>query len=417
VAKKGKYDWSTPPPVDSHTKVKHGIIHDYIKEYLLTLAKPRHATELKLSIFDCFCGGGLYLDLDGLNEHLGSPLQILSAVNNTEIEIQCQDRPYNYNVNAQYVFSDDDESAIRALKSNLTNKGYVNIIGNCKVAKFADIVDELIASAKLQSPRSERALFILDQYGYTDARANEIVKIFNELKNPEVLLFLSTGKISDFLNKSMGFRAGLNNADILLPVDKLLRIRGQSRMLAEYQHECRKEILNSFQAQLGPIFMHPFSIKSSTDNREYWFAHITRHWTAREVMLGIHRRYANQSVLYGPNGLDLAMFGYAEDNDYSPHLIEESTVAVLDKNLPEHLMENLSRFLRNNDLYGITVEELMLRTANGNPGDKDIMARVYQMMMDNDITFHSARGGSRQKGTAIELTDIIKHTGQKRFSL
>ncbi len=110
MASSGKYIWSPHPPVDRHTKVKHGIIHDYIDEYIHTLAKRRVAVKLKLSIFDCFCGGGLYTE--GTAEHLGSPFQILTAVKDAEASVQNQDYRDSYNVDAQYLFSDNDEEGV-----------------------------------------------------------------------------------------------------------------------------------------------------------------------------------------------------------------------------------------------------------------------------------------------------------------
>ncbi|WP_259781938.1 three-Cys-motif partner protein TcmP [Aestuariispira ectoiniformans] len=411
--KKEKYNWGDKPPVDPHTKIKHKIIHDYVKQYVLTLSKPRTADEFKTSIFDCFSGGGIYKDGD--SDHMGSPFQILEAVREAENEIREQDRHKDLLIDVNYFFSDIKPEAIESLKGHFRDRSYDTLLDRCRVATCSEIVDELISSAKKHTPRAGKALFILDQYGYSDATVYDIVKIFTELKKAEVLLFLSVDKIVDFLNPSDAFRKSLDIAGYDLPIDELVSKRNESNLIPVYQYECRKYLLQSYLSKLGQIYIHPFSIKSYTDGREYWFAHITRSWKAREVMLGVHRSYATHSVLYGVEGLDLMMLGYAPRHSYVDDLIKENTVEALDRRLPEHLAESLLKYITDNQLFGLSVEELMLRTANGNPADKRGMEKTFDLLMSTDVVFKSPDGAIRRSGRSVQHTDLLHHTGQRRF--
>ena len=76
-------EWSADgidlPTVDPHTKAKHRILEEYIKNLIVTLYGKGRYGVTTFTFVDAFCGGGMYRDPEAQEEWEGSPLKIIMS--------------------------------------------------------------------------------------------------------------------------------------------------------------------------------------------------------------------------------------------------------------------------------------------------------------------------------------------------
>lgn len=88
----------------------------------------------------------------------------------------------------------------------LEERGYGAALASGKVrlirGEFIEHCGTAIARCQARSPRSGRALFILDQYGYSNVSMHCLRDIFASLKYAEVILTLYIDSLINYLNES-----------------------------------------------------------------------------------------------------------------------------------------------------------------------------------------------------------------------
>lgn len=172
------YDWvvgNPPPPLKRHSEVKHALLRNYLVEYFLTLVSLPQQEKIRLTIVDGFCGGGLYINEDGL-EVPGSPLVILEAIKEATVLVNVrQDRRKPIHIDLELICIDACSYALEFLRRALEQRGYGAdlAVGRIKLV-LGDFASHCSAAIQLAHDRSRvagRALFVLDQYGYKDVPA------------------------------------------------------------------------------------------------------------------------------------------------------------------------------------------------------------------------------------------------------
>jgi three-Cys-motif partner protein len=69
------------PAVKPHTKAKHQILADYVKNWIVTLCGNNMGKRKTVTLIDGFCGGGMYVDPENNNElWKGSPIRIIAGL-------------------------------------------------------------------------------------------------------------------------------------------------------------------------------------------------------------------------------------------------------------------------------------------------------------------------------------------------
>ncbi|WP_454845593.1 three-Cys-motif partner protein TcmP [Ralstonia thomasii] len=198
--------WGSPPPLlKRHSEVKHALLRNYLVDYFLTLVSLPQQDKIQLTIVDGFCGGGLYLNEDG-QEVPGSPLVILEAIREAEILVNVrQERRKPILIDVELICIDASEQSLDYLERLLRERGYgaALAIGKVSIVKgeFADHCGAAIQRCHDRSPRSGRALFVLDQYGYSDVPMHCLRDIFAKLKHAEVILTFYIDALIKYLNE------------------------------------------------------------------------------------------------------------------------------------------------------------------------------------------------------------------------
>lgn len=402
------------PNIEPHSDRKLEVLEKYLDVYFDTVV-PNPATDcLNITLVDGFCGGGAYNDKSTVR--FGSPLILLRAVESAETRLNAQ-RAKPLRINARFIFVDENEDHIAALREQLVAQGYQDKIGNCVELICGKFDEELsgILTKISSSQRAGRSIFVLDQFGYSDVPMHTVNSIFTTLDRPEVLLTFAIDGLLNYLREESAtqdlyrqfgvdqrfIQAWQDNKDS----DQIGRMLSQ-RML-----------MTNIQRSSGAEFFTPFMLWSRTDNRWMMIAHLSRHQAARDKMLGVHwesqnsfRHFGRGSLFnlgYDPRVLDsrdsLFNFSDADRNKLASELLEE---------IPREISE-----LAGGSPLAIAdfLEKIGNRTAATNA---DLFSVISDLSVANEIEVISNSGGLRRLGTKIRLDDRLRLPNQSLlFSL
>ena len=203
------YKWEiggTLPKLLRHSSVKHSLLRDYLVEYFITLVSSPHQDHIKLTIVDGFCGGGRFKDEINDVEVPGSPIVILQAIKAAEVRIiQSQQRKKPLKFDVELIYIDDDLSALNHLKWALEQEGYGERIRSGEITllsgSFESYSEAVVKRAKERSKISGKAIFVLDQYGYSEVPLKTLKAICTELAKAEVILTFNVDSLLNYLNE------------------------------------------------------------------------------------------------------------------------------------------------------------------------------------------------------------------------
>lgn len=399
MGKVKKYNWVIGeefPLVDDHSIVKLEIIERYIEIYLTVLTQSHVMDSLKLTVVDGFAGGGLYS-----GDIKGSPLRIYESIQKTQKLINYERENKNYkqiNFDIDLHLIEKCKNAYTFLEHTMKQYGYSHNLYMYN-GKFEDQLDALIQKIQKKS-RVHRSIFVLDQYGYTDASIGSIKKIFKKLKKVEVILTFSVDSLIDYIsrkNPKILTNMGLSKEDC----ERIFDVKEDNDFArSKIQPILYQTIIN----QTGASFYTPFFIKSDTSNRSYWLFHLSSHSKARDEMMKLHWDKQNTFQHFGKAGLKM-LIGYDSSNKNSlfeaygfDHGAKEKSLDALSEELPAliHAHENISFDLLKNTII------------NETPATVDMIKQSLNVhIQTGEIIVKSADGATRQKSNTIKDTDFI----------
>ncbi|HZR36113.1 MAG TPA: three-Cys-motif partner protein TcmP [Nevskia sp.] len=310
------YGWSVDGPLpvlENHSRAKHEILRGYLAAYVQTLLSNPNRGQFSLTLVDGFCGGGLYQ-----GEKPGSPLSMLEALREAEALVNTgRQKPIRFEVD--YFFIDADPGATGLLTKVLKARGYEPRIGkdiHVWNAPFDSKADQLIEHIKRRMPRSGRAIFLLDQYGYSEVPTEIIRRIMKQMPSAEVILTFNVASLLTYISDKKGqAEAMLSSAgtpDSLKgrSITNIKLNEGDWRLFIQ-ACMCPELVRNC-----GAPFYTLFFIRSEQGHGDYWLVHFSQHARARDVMTRIHWEKSNFFIHYGGAGLDMFEgLGYAASLD------------------------------------------------------------------------------------------------------
>ena len=189
---------SRPPQIEEHSSAKLAVLRNYVSDYIDRLCDGFPRDVFKLDLVDGFSGGGLFLD--GGVEISGTPLIMLEEAEAAHARLnEKRVKPLHFDL--KFHFVDVARDHTRYLSEIVEERG-INVPG-CEVTvcngAFADLVDTIIADIKQRQPVAGRALFLLDQKGFSRVDLELVRKIFSELANAEVILTFAADDLIDRL--------------------------------------------------------------------------------------------------------------------------------------------------------------------------------------------------------------------------
>ena len=290
-----------PPIIEEHSRVKLEVLRKYLRGYFDTLNKNPIRDEFKIDLVDGFAGGGTFRDGDRIIP--GSPLIMIDESRNAQERLN-KNRAKPLHFDCRYYFYDIESAHTDHLKKTIVERGYEFTEDNLVIqnAAFEDVVEKTINNIKKRQPRAGRAIFLLDQTGYKQVSLMHANKIFSELPNAEIILTFAVDTLINLLNNNPNYiksTAPLNISDA--QIIEWLAMKNGDGGKALIQRTLRKHIRN----EVGAKYDTPFFIRPQSSRRALWFLHLSRHPTARNVMLEQHWALENKFEHFGRSDIDI----------------------------------------------------------------------------------------------------------------
>lgn len=310
-----EFTWDTdgpPPQIEAHSKAKLEVLRRYLRSYLDRLNIHPIRDEFRIDLVDGFAGGGIFKDGRGIVS--GTPLIMLEELKAAEERLN-RNRRKPLKINSKCYFVDKDQAHVAHLRRTLRERGYDGMDSNALVVrsgKFEQEVDEILRSIKQRQPRAGRAIFLLDQTGYSQVELHLISRIFDELPAAEVILTFAVDALFNYLEENSSIVKALHPIGLSQrEIDDLIQARGKIGGRALGQRILREQVRRITRA----TYDTPFFIKPKTSRRALLFFHLSRHPTARDVMIQQHWQLHNTFEHPGTGGFNMLGMDALKDLD------------------------------------------------------------------------------------------------------
>lgn len=414
------YDWvwgNPPPPLKRHSEVKHALLRNYLIQYFLTLVSLPQQDKIRLTIVDGFCGGGLYVNQDG-KEVPGSPLVILEAIREAEVRINLrQERRKPIRIDVELICIDDSKMSLLYLEHLLEARGYGEQLrsGNVRLVhgKFADHCAAAVQRSSDRSRNSGRALFVLDQYGYSAVPMHCLREIFATLRHAEVLLTFYIDSLISYLNeqnlagfeKSVGVSSALRAADL-----------DEIKQSPRWRVQLQSSLYESITSQCSAKFFTPFFIRPERGHGDFWLLHLSQHWKARDVMATTHWSHHNHFAHYGEAGFHMFSTGYIGKLD-DEHKLQmgfdfSEVAATVSK---ETMMEQIPAMLFDG-AEGMTFEQFFLKLINTTPATRSMVeTTLLELHQSGEIVVADEFGDRSKARVNLKAGHVLRLPTQRSF--
>ena len=294
----------SPPPIEAHSKAKLDVLRSYLRAYLDKLNVNPYREAFKLDLVDGFSGGGTFLD-DG-NTVSGTPLIMLEETERAKERLN-RGRATPLRFDYKYYFVDKESAHVDHLRKVLDERGY-QVDGETIVVsnnRFEETVGDIIAEIHRRQPRAGRSIFLLDQTGFSQVALELIARIFRELPAAEVILTFAADALVNHLAKE---------PPRIMTATPLELTESQIHKLVEYRDGAggralvQRTLRDHIRAVTGATYDTPFFVRPKQSRRALWFLHLSRHPTARDVMIQRHWEISNTFEHYGTG--DFGMLGW-----------------------------------------------------------------------------------------------------------
>lgn len=408
MAKSKKYHWEIGgalPTIEEHSLVKLNIIEKYLEAYMKHLTIHPFSTTLKFAIIDGFSGGGIY-NFKG-NEIFGSPLRILETIQRVKTEITLQRQNDNRGLvkfDIPVYCIEKDKKIYDFLIQAINQRNFKNNVAVVN-GEFATTYQRIIK--ELRDKKYNKAIFILDQYGYSDANISTIRNILTSFKNAEIILTFACDSLIDYLSEKN--ITALSNLGLdMCNIEYLLDTKQEDD---RNRNALRAALLNGIIQQVGACFYTPFFIKGRETHRAYWLLHFSNHPIARNEMVKLHYEYYNSFIHYGGSGLD--MFGYSTKDieTFNTFLFAEEDKNKSLKCIESQIDEKVAKHSAK------TFGELIKSEINHTPATIEVIQEsLKEYLLYGDIEIINPKTNKLVKNHKnIKLDHIIKRTKQQRF--
>ena len=290
-----------PPVIEEHSKAKLTVLRSYLRAYFDRLGGRFARDVFKLDLIDGFAGGGTFRE--GSKVVSGTPLIMLEESEAAKERLQ-QGRTKPLQFDFKCYFVDIEAQHTDHLRKVLNERGYQVdderiVVRN---SRFEDTVEDIIAEVYRRQPKAGRSLFLLDQCGFSQVEISLIARIFRKLPAAEIILTFAADALTNFLAETPEFVRMVTPLELTEQrISDLIQLRNGDGGRALVQRVLRGHIRDATRA----TYDTPFFIRPRRSRRALWFLHLSRHPTARDVMIQCHWNNYNKFEHYGPGGFDM----------------------------------------------------------------------------------------------------------------
>lgn len=290
-----------PPVIEEHSKAKLTVLRSYLRAYFDRLGGRFARDVFKLDLIDGFAGGGTFREDSKVVS--GTPLIMLEESEAAKERLQ-QGRTKPLQFDFKCYFVDIEAQHTDHLRKVLNERGYQVdderiVVRN---SRFEDTVEDIIAEVYRRQPKAGRSLFLLDQCGFSQVEISLIARIFRKLPAAEIILTFAADALTNFLVETPEFVRMVTPLELTEQrISDLIQLRNGDGGRALVQRVLRGHIRDATRA----TYDTPFFIRPRRSRRALWFLHLSRHPTARDVMIQCHWNNYNKFEHYGPGGFDM----------------------------------------------------------------------------------------------------------------
>ncbi len=420
-----KYCWcigDPPPPLDRHSEVKHKIVEDYVRHYILTLMSQATIPALHLSLIDGFCGGGCYgHENGGLAD--GSPILMMRAVQEARALLNPQARRVPREVNVDYHFIDILPETTRYLRFWLDAKRQEGVIAEADYHRARIVTNNFLAELpsliqQIKAKRmGEHAIFVLDQYNYDELPLPDIAGILQSLQGAEVILTFNVGSLFTYLSDRVANRKPLMRIglDPYIPWAELKTIKATEKR--RWRQILQRHIAHGIRQVTGAPYMTLFFVRPwGATPWDYWLIHLSNRYRAHDVMKSLHWQHSTQFAHELEPGVFMLGYDTNQDQDYTGQpsfdFGETSRVACVD-GVREHFGQTIyasGQPLRIKNIFENVV-------SNSTAAETHLMEATKQLHASKDIIIVSKSGTVRRPSKKYHPDDVIEPSRQMTFLL
>lgn len=400
-----------PPQLESHSAAKLRLIETYLARYFDVVAADPRMDRLQISLVDGFCGGGVF-DSDGQTVH-GTPLIMLQAVKDAETRLNLN-RHKKLTIDARFYFVDKDKRTLSYLERELKNTEFGNRIGESVHLfpnPFEDCYSTIIEDI-LSKSRVGRSIFLLDQCGYSQVSLLACRRILWQLPSSEIIWTIATDWLINFMSSDPSFVRSVTPLELdEVAVRELIETKGKSF----HRYIIQRSFAEHLRSRTDAPYFTPFFLHSADAHRDLWLVHLSKHPTARNVMVSSHWEIQNRSIHQGRGGFDL--LGYDPNWENTSQLdfgfdadAETKTLAALREDIPRH-MAGL-------DSHGpINVAAFLHETVNRTPASLDhLQQTTMELYRAGDLEIWTRTGRKKQPYARLKSDDLMQLARQPIFS-
>lgn len=408
------------PEIQQHSIAKHDVLRAYLAAYIQTLISNPNRAEFRLALIDGFSGGGIYRHAATGETVLGSPFIMLQAADEAEYLVN-KGRQKKVVLDLDYFFVERDRGATVLLEHELIERGLGRRLGSdifLRNAAFEDQADEIIQYVRKKSPRAGRAIFLLDQYGYSQVPTPLINKIIRELPGSEVILTFAVDALLNYVSDHNGVTQGLLEKIGTPDVLRGRSIEDIKKTETDWRLFIQSCLYKDLVERCGARYFTLFFIRSAKGHGDYWLIHFSQKARARDVMTRIHWEKNTSFIHYGGAGIEMfSALGYVpkHDENFTGQMgfcfdvnAKDSSIEALSEQIPPLVYP---------DPDGVTFGELFATTCNFSPASADVYrAALGNLMNLKEVEIFGKDGVQRRSANRIHDTDQIMAPRQGRWN-
>ena len=399
-----------PPNLPEHSKAKLAVLRRYLRAYFDRLGTNPARDEFRLDLVDGFAGGGIFQD--GNTIESGTPLIMLEETKAAQDRLnRNRIKPLHFDCKMHFVDVNPDHTD--HLRKVLADRGYqVHSEEICiHNEPFEDVADDIIADILHRQPRVGRTIFLLDQTGFSQVALALVARIFSKLPTAEVILTFA----SDALLNHLADRPQLVNAVATVEltqsrIQDLIQLRNGDGGRALSQRVLREHIRNA----TGATYDTPFFIRPKQSRRALWFIHLSRHPTARDVMLQCHWDSFNTFEHYGSGSFDMLGWDALNTGTLPLFRFEELDAKQMQDQLLNSMPAELYALAAENPITVDVVRHMLANKTAARFSDLDRTILALAEEREFDILNPDGKARSRTL-TRLGPTDLISVPKMRLF--
>lgn len=392
-----------PPQIELHSDAKLKVLRSYLRAYFDRLNVNPNRDEFRLDLVDGFAGGGIFSK--GNEVIPGTPLIMLEEANAAKIRLN-QNRRKPLRVDCKFYFVDKEQAHTDHLRKVLSDRDY-NLDEEQIVIQtdlFEKNVGEIIKEIGKRQPQSGRAIFLLDQTGYSQVPLALVSRIFRELRATEVILTFAVDSLVNFLR----------NPDDLSDALMRLQLGDDKKRELILSHDgddgkaLAQRILREHVRRITRSkFDTPFFINPAKSRRALWFLHLSNHPTARDVMIQQHWSNYNTCLHFGIGGFGMLGFDAILDKGTVPLFrFDENDAFSMHQQLLEALPREIFGHVSEQPISVDVLHHLIANETTARFSDLDKI--ILELFKEKEFEILNPEGKLRSRSSLQHLSPTDK---------